>query len=1430
MNSLVRVARFLLRRPTQAEEPFPEPSGEDAVFITFRETPCLALYAYIVLAILVYALWLVRRKLTYWYQFGPKCVQLVCSPKPARAKKKGGLSQPLLGNRPEKPPHLPTCWQRLTDSQGRRLTFEGYVDNWLGTLVCYLIPITSFVIFWIFAVILYDYYSGCEWRWPEQLCYVGQFPLFGSFETNSYVFLMTWTSGVIWFGFLIWGRGGQTRNTFRLHARLEIAQYIHVTVQEREDTLSSGHSRFLAACQVVLTRAKNKLGLRDILGGLFGLSGLPSQTVPFKHDSHLGISFVEFRCVRYVFDYNIGSFTQYDPGEALQGGHARLLHILEAGGLCSQVQPATGKTPSKIPTVDDMFRRTGRNMIPFEVDGWGAAIADEFATFFFLYQFAIYAVCVWFSYWHYTIIAIVVAAASGIFNVAVRLGNQRYIKGMIEQTSRVKLLRNGQVIEANSQEVVPGDIVKVEGSNWPVPCDLLLLRGAAVCDESTLTGESMPVQRLSPTEELKEPGTSMRFPPKHVLVAGTVVLQTSGEDCWAVATHIGVATQRGQLLLTILFPPKLLFKYDEQLGVVFGLLIGYAIIVMFTVMRVMYVRYASQQSLPITATWASAVFTCSCVLPTMLHIVLSVGQVVAAKRLAEKDSGVFCCAPKRIALAGKVRVVCFDKTGTLTESSLHFYGVHCIQSSRQADLQLPSPFAAHANPDNSQKPVLEPEFRAHSWSLEVVCGLASAHSLSPFWGSEAGVVGNAVEVNMFRASGWQLDTQSEIRSPPIQGSGTSAHQLRIIRRFDFSHNTMTMSSIVEHLPSKQCGVYCKGSFEQIVQRCKPESVPEDFAAVAQRHASSGIYVLAIAMKSLPAGSSSAGAIMTREEAEKDLMMLGLLLFKNPLRVDTRQTIERLREGQVRSVMITGDAAGTAICIAREASLVQPGVPVLLGDIPSGEKTVSWQCQLEDLTAMNEVLLGNEWLTWRRNYKKWRTGEGRGARGEASARARRQKSTGKFLARTNSWPNTDDVEDGNTAQESTSEQFEFSTEELVLSRLFEWCELAVTQRAYEWLVNTPCTPDLRRVLLGSRRAALKKGQALSSGFGNSSLAFELLTSIRIFGRMTPSGKVSVVEGLMAQGLISAMVGDGGNDSGALRSAHVGLALSNATSATVVAPFTTNRNSVAPIVDLLREGRAALATSFAGYKYCIHYGLLNSFFKFKTYWHGIGQSMSARYLQDLFGFLGFSWAITLARPATTLVGDRPTSSLFSVFVCSSVVGMWVLNMFFIHFGMQMVMDHEDFEPFPVHLVQVTKWWKLSRNWETTTVFFLYSFQQFWSAAVFSFGHLFRQSWYRNLVLLLFLFTGFCFLIFLLLSEPNTLTRFFHLAYEPITEYEPWSPELPCPAMPWSLRLNLLLVIIGNMTACGVFENVIVLGRVGDFLRTRCRYLSKHITLRL
>jgi predicted P-type ATPase len=104
------------------------------------------------------------------------------------------------------------------------------------------------------------------------------------------------------------------------------------------------------------------------------------------------------------------------------------------------------------------------------------------------------------------------------------------------------------------------------------------------------------------------------------------------------------------------------------------------------------------------------------------------------------------------------------------------------------------------------------------------------------------------------------------------------------------------------------------------------------------------------------------------------------------------------------------------------------------------------------------------------------------------------------------------------------------------------------------------------------------------------AFEYLTArnmmrpyllfTRVFARMTPNDKVQCVQLHMEKG-VTAMCGDGGNDCGALRAAHVGLALSEA-EASMVSPFSTSNRSIMQCVELLRQGRSALATSFSNYK--------------------------------------------------------------------------------------------------------------------------------------------------------------------------------------------------------------------------------------------------------
>ena len=90
----------------------------------------------------------------------------------------------------------------------------------------------------------------------------------------------------------------------------------------------------------------------------------------------------------------------------------------------------------------------------------------------------------------------------------------------------VTVRRGGAWTVSSSAGLVCGDVVTVEPA-WVVPCDLLVLSGCAVVDESGLTGESMPVRKSCLPHEHRvsfDEGAHAR----HMLFAGTTVLQLQG--------------------------------------------------------------------------------------------------------------------------------------------------------------------------------------------------------------------------------------------------------------------------------------------------------------------------------------------------------------------------------------------------------------------------------------------------------------------------------------------------------------------------------------------------------------------------------------------------------------------------------------------------------------------------------------------------------------------------------------------------------------------------------------------------------------------------------------------------------------------------------------------------------------------------------------
>lgn len=167
---------------------------------------------------------------------------------------------------------------------------------------------------------------------------------------------------------------------------------------------------------------------------------------------------------------------------------------------------------------------------------------------------------------------------------------------------------------------------------------------------------------------------------------------------------------------------------------------------------------------------------------------------------------------------------------------------------------------------------------------------------------------------------------------------------------------------------------------------------------------------------------------------------------------------------------------------------------------------------------------------------------------------------------------------------------------------------------------------RRLTYGSGQIDMTiTGAALDHIVGNYEIPFVnwLVGRTRVFARARPSHKTWIVERLIAQGRFVGMCGDGElnpyivgnksgfkksmqlgtNDCGALKAAHVGIALSDA-EASIVSPFTSTRKSVADVVTLIKEGRCALETSFTAFKYMVLYPVIQLLMTASMYTLGTG----------------------------------------------------------------------------------------------------------------------------------------------------------------------------------------------------------------------------------
>jgi predicted P-type ATPase len=260
-------------------------------------------------------------------------------------------------------------------------------------------------------------------------------------------------------------------------------------------------------------------------------------------------------------------------------------------------------------------------------------------------------------------------------------------------------------------------------------------------------------------------------------------------------------------------------------------------------------------------------------------------------------------------------------------------------------------------------------------------------------------------------------------------------------------------------------------------------------------------------------------------------------------------------------------------------------------------------------------------------------------------------------------------------------------------------------------------------------------------------------IRVFGRCKPEDKVSVVANFVANGYKTLMCGDGQNDCGSLKTAHVGIALSSA-EASVVSPFTSLDKTLTSVSEVLREGRCALASSLAAYSYYIIYGQTESFLQV------INAYLSVTFTEWCWVFLDGIWSVSmafslpLAKSANRLTPRRPTDSLLGPETLMSVCGILSWNFLYLMIAMVTLFHQDWFQCRKWNSDDVSNVLTIGDNYESSVLFIVGGSQYISSAMVLNFGYTFRQGWWRNYVFVVLSITWLVF-IFVMTIYPSSFS---------------------------------------------------------------------------
>lgn len=505
------------------------------------------------------------------------------------------------------------------------------------------------------------------------------------------------------------------------------------------------------------------------------------------------------------------------------------------------------------------------------------------------------------SEWIDSLIIVIVVIFNAILGVVQENNAEKSLDALKKMSApNSKVIRDGERFTIPSRELVIGDIVILEAGDF-IPSDGRILESYNLkIDESTLTGESLPVNKISDVIDKENVPLGDQ---KNMVFASTVTTYGRGKF---IVTSIGMSNEVGKIASMLISSEKEITPLQAklaQISKVIGIMcIGICIVVF---------GLEWMSGLSVLEAFKTSVALAVAAIPEGLATVVTIVLAIGVTKMV-KNNAIVRKLPA-VETLGSASVVCSDKTGTLTQNKMTVVKTYTLKEGLQN-------FDGKGN-----------ETVREMMKYFTLCTDAEIK----FENGEMKLLGDPTETALVEASFKMGDKKEDLHEMAKRSDEIA---------FDSERKLMTVFFETEQ------GVVTitKGAPDVVMSRCS--NATSDAVDANEGMANQALRVLAVAYRRWDA----VPVLMDPNEVEDKMTFLGLVGMIDPPRPEVAVAISEAKQGGIRTIMITGDHVTTAKAIAIDLGILDDGQKAITGNELSAMSEDELNKELENISVYARV--------------------------------------------------------------------------------------------------------------------------------------------------------------------------------------------------------------------------------------------------------------------------------------------------------------------------------------------------------------------------------------------------------------------------------------------------------------------------------------------